>query len=49
MPRVEGGVIYSNAIGVDELCAGQQRAGVNVRIDLVYFHRQSLSVAAQLA
>jgi len=43
MPRIERCVINGDAVGVAKLRASQQRAGVNVGLDLADFHACRLS------
>ena len=41
LPRMKRGTLNHDAVGIDELRAGEQRAAVNIRIDLADFHRQA--------
>ena len=41
LPRIKRGILNRDAVGIDELRAGEQRAAVNIRIDLLDFHRQA--------
>jgi hypothetical protein len=49
LPGIERAIVDRDAVGIDKLRAGQQHAGVDVRIDLANFHHQPLSVADQFA
>jgi hypothetical protein len=40
LPRIKRGIVNRDAVGIDELRPGKQRAVVNIRIDLMDFHRQ---------
>ena len=41
LPRIKRGTLNHDAVGIDELRAGEQRAAVNIRVDLADFHRQA--------